>query len=195
MINIVLDLDETLIHTLSITKSFSTNLSKMADFHFEIDGQHFWVNKRPGLDLFLDFIFKYFQVGIWTAADKEYATQICKKVLTYEQVKKIKFIYSRNFCHLDQNENPPMFTKPLAKLYELYPDFNHQNTLMIDNAPHVMKYNPHNGVYIPDFMSENHDEVLYHTRNVIIKHFQTSSGENTSIWPLVHELNQYMSIL
>lgn len=194
MVNIVLDLDETLIHTITITKKHSAKLAKISDFHFVIEKQYFWVNKRPGLDLFLDFIFKYFQVGIWTAADKAYATQICKHILTYDQVKKIKFIYSRNFCHLDRTETPTSFTKPLAKLFELYPDFDQSNTLMIDNTPHVMKYNPYNGVYIPDFTSQHNDDVLYHTRNIIIKYYQGTQFNNP-VYGLVHELNKYMAVL
>ena len=102
MVNLVLDLDETLIHTVEVTPKFSKQLSKMVDFYFKIDDQYYWVIKRPGLDLFLDFLFKYFNVGIWTAGDKEYAKNICKNILSYEQLKKIRFIYSRNFCHLEK---------------------------------------------------------------------------------------------
>lgn len=195
MVNIVLDLDETLIHTKQITNQYLEENVKKSDFWFEIDGQYFWVNKRPGLDLFLDFVFKYFQVGVWTAADKTYATKICKNILTYEQVKKVKFIYSRNFCYYDRTETPSTFTKPLAKLFDLYPDFNIENTMMIDNTLHVMKYNPHNGVYIPDFTSQKSDEILYHMRNIIIKYFQEKGVFNVPIWQLVHELNMYMSVL
>lgn len=187
MANIVLDLDETLIHTIQITQKYSAVLAMKTDFNFKIDGQFYWVLKRPGLDLFLDFLFKYFQVGIWTAADKGYAKEICKKILTYDQLKKIRFIYSRNFCHLDREL--VMFTKPLAKIFEIYPDFNPHNTLMLDNTANVMRYNPQNAVYIPDYINQVNDDVLYVLRNATIKYYQ-KKPLNTPIWELVQLLNR-----
>lgn len=194
MVHLILDLDETLIHTFEITKQFSKKNASIADFYFNIDGQYFWVVKRPGLDLFLEFAFKYFQIGIWTAADKEYAKQICKHILSLDQLHKIKFIYSRNFCHLDRNQSPPCFTKPLQKIFELFPTFNSRNTIMIDNTLHVMKYNPYNGVHISDFTGQSDDSTLYHIRNMMIKYYQSTSLSQP-IWNLVNDLNKYSQTL
>lgn len=190
MVNLILDLDETLIHTLKITRKYVKSLAALSDFYFNIDGQYYWVTKRPGLDVFLNFAFKYFQIGIWTAADKEYAKQICKNILTYDQLHQIKFIYSRNFCHLDIQQNPPCFSKPLQKVFELFPGFNEKNTIMVDNTLHVMRYNPHNGVHISDFTGRKDDTSLYHLRNMIVKYYQQVPTDQP-VWGLVHELNKY----
>lgn len=192
MINIVLDLDETLIHTERITPYYSDELDKTSDFSFKIDNQYYWVIKRPGLDLFLDFLFKYFTVGIWTAGDKEYAKQICKNILTYPQLKKIRFIYSRNFCHLE--DSPPAFTKPLAKIFQLYPDFSKHNTIMIDNNLNVMRYNMDLGVNIPDFTNQYNDGMLYHIRNIMIKYYQRNDLKSPG-YHLARELNNYINTI
>jgi len=192
MVNLVLDLDETLIHTVEVTKKFSNQLSKAVDFYFRIEDQWYWVVKRPGLDLFLDFVFKYFKVGIWTAGDKEYAKHICKNILSYSQLKQIQFIYSRNFCHLEQN--PPAFSKPLNKLFDLYPELNEKNTVMLDNNLNVMKYNQHIGINIPDFINQYNDGMLYHIRNVVIKFYQRNNM-NTSSHILAKEVNNYLKTI
>lgn len=194
MVNIILDLDETLIHTVAITQGYSPQRAKENDFHFNIDGQYYWVKRRPGLNLFLEFVFKYFNVGIWTAGDREYAKQICKNILNRNQLRRIKFIYSRQFCHLDVSSKPAMFTKPLVRIFDLYPTFKSSNTLIIDNTYNVMKFNPQNGVHIPDFTGDRADHYLYHIRNVVIKYYQ-SVPMNTPIWGLVQRLNKYLSVL
>jgi len=194
MVNFVLDLDETLIHTSEITTNYSAQLAKKSDFYFTIDRQYYWVIKRPGLDLFLDFVFKYFNVGIWTAGDKEYAKQISRRILKLPQLQRIKFIYSRQFCHLDTNSKPPMFTKPLAKVFELFPTFQAQNTIMVDNTFNVMKFNPQNGILIPDFTGNPNDCYLYHLRNLLVKYYQKMPMA-TPVWGLVNNINKHMAVL
>ncbi len=194
MINIIFDLDETLIHTLDITPDYVAEYAKSSDLYFKIDGNYYWIMKRPGLDLFLEFIFKYFNVGIWTAGEKEYAKEICKRILTRPQLHRIRFIYRRNFCHLDSSTNPAMFTKPLIKIFELFPNFKPNNTLMIDNTYNVMKYNPQNAVEISDFTGDPNDRYLYHIRNIIVKYYQNIRIDSP-IWGLIYHLNTYLNVL
>lgn len=189
MVNLVLDLDETLIHTAQITTYFSKKLAAVTDFHFQINRQYYWVQKRPGLELFLNFVFRHFQVGIWTAAEKEYAKEICRNILTIEQLHKTKFIYSRNFCHLDTERMPPMFTKPLDKIYQLFPEYNPMNTIMIDNSVNVMRFNPQNGINVPDFTGDHDDYILYKLRNLIIQYYQ-KIPMNLPVLGLVSRVNQ-----
>jgi CTD small phosphatase-like protein 2 len=194
MINVILDLDETLIHTTEITQQYSPILAKEVDFYFKLDGNYYWVLKRPGLKLFLEFMFKYFNVGIWTAADKSYCTEICKNILDKKQLKKIKFIHSRQFCMLDMNNKPPIFTKPLTRVFELYPSFKPENSFIIDNTYNVMRYNLQNAVLIPDFINNPNDQYLYHIRNILVKYY-AQVPMNNPVWVLVHQLNKYLSIL
>tara|TARA_R100001163_G_C5068510_1_gene209049 strand:- start:19363 stop:19938 length:576 start_codon:yes stop_codon:yes gene_type:complete len=188
MVFLVLDLDETLIHTMQITQAFSKRLNNATDFHFKINNQYYWVRKRPGIDLFLDFAFKHFTVGIWTAAEKDYAKEICRKILSMPQLHATKFIYSRNFCHLDSTNMPPMFVKPLAKIWAVYPEMNRMNTLMIDNNLNVMKYNPHNGIHIPDFIGQTTDKFLYKIRNLMINYYK-KVPMHLPVWGIANHIN------
>jgi hypothetical protein len=190
MVNIILDLDETLIHTVKITTTFSKLLANSVDFWFKINNQYFWVLKRPGLAIFIEFVYKHFNVGIWTAAEKDYAKEICRNILSLDQINKSKFIYSRNFCYLDSSLGPAGFTKPLEKIYKIHSDlFNHMNTIMIDNNSHVMRFNHHNGIHVPDFNGDPNDRILYQLRNMIIQYYH-NVPMHLPVWGLVDNVNK-----
>jgi len=169
-------------------------MARNTDIQFQLNGNWYYLLKRPGLDLFLDFAIKNFRVGIWTAADKNYAIEVCKKILTYEQVTRVEFIYSRNYCFLDRSTGVPMFTKPLKKIYANHPEFNEENTLMIDNTAHVMKFNSHNAVHVPDFTTDRNDQILFHLRNIIIQYYQRFPPSN-SVKHLVQVLKQNLDLI
>jgi len=192
MVNFVLDLDETLIHTMDVLPHKCPKLDKKADFHFQLDKHHYYVLARPGYQMFLDFLFKYFKVGVWTAADKEYAKAICKRIFTSDQLKKIVFIYSRGFCHIEHDSGS--YTKPLTKIYKLHPSFKPHNTIMVDNTHHVMKFNLQNSIHIPDFnIKSRKDYYLYHIRNMIIQYFKkVAMNGKTPVFGLVYDINKFI---
>lgn len=190
MVNIILDLDETLIHTAKISNAFSKRLAESVDFWFKINDQYFWILKRPGLSVFIDFVYRHFTVGIWTAAERDYAREVCRNILTNDQISKTKFIYSRNFCYLDSNIQPINFTKPLEKIYQTHPtSHNQMNTIMIDNNSHVMRYNHHNGIHVPDFTGDPNDRTLYQLRNMMIQYYH-NVPMHLPVWGLVDNVNR-----
>lgn len=75
---LVLDLDETLVHTFDnfesfykIKESLSPQLKRRL-YSFRLDGEFYWGIKRPYLDEFLKFSNNYFtKVGVWSAGVKE----------------------------------------------------------------------------------------------------------------------------
>lgn len=190
--NLVIDLDETLIHTVGASPQFNPELAKSSDFNFQIKGNWYYVLKRPGVDLFLDFAIRHFRVGIWTAAQKDYAIQVCKNIFTYPQVCQVSFIYSRNFCHIDKTIST--ITKPLQKIYKVHPEFHHENTLMIDNTAHVMMFNKENAIHVPDFTTDQSDTILYHLRNIIIKYYQ-HFPQTSSVKHLAQIINHNLTLI
>lgn len=183
---VILDLDETLIHTFAMTDKNHDKNKKMSDFHFVLSGNYYWVKCRPGLTVFLEYLFKYFDVGVWTAADKQYAKAICKKIFTMEQLKKLRFIYSRELC--ESEKNGP-FTKPLVKVYRLNPSFNSNNTIMIDNSKVTFKHNEYNAIHIPDYVGRVSDKCLFMIRNLMIRYFRNVDIDGP-IFPLIVHLNK-----
>jgi TFIIF-interacting CTD phosphatase-like protein len=168
MVNIVLDLDETLIHTI-VSDRPRPDLERSADFKFRFSNQGpiYYVYKRPGLKQFLAEVFRRFKrIGVWTAADRQYAKAVIKNILTYQQIMNLDFVFSRDFCEIDHIG----FVKPLTKIFKQYPAWRPEETIVLDNSSQVMKENPRNGIQAIDYDSLNlHDDIYLYLLTDIFK--------------------------
>ena len=163
---IVLDIDETLIHS---TQKSLEDLSKIKsssyDKCFKMDKQYYCVKFRPYLKEFLESAFKNFDhVAIWTAADRKYATKILNYILTPKQFDSLLFFYSRRDCVKD---NQGYDNKPLEKIFNKYRFLNKKNTVIVDNATYITRLNKNMSINVPDFISSNNDIIL---KNLITKY-------------------------
>jgi hypothetical protein len=149
--NIVLDLDETLV-------SVSTNPKRSYDFKFALnDGVNkplwYYALKRPNLDIFLRYIFKKFQtVSIWTAATHDYAVQIIRGIMTPIQQSRLAFVKTRGDLKIIQDGS---YTKPLHHVYNNHTLIKKHNTLMIDDRRSVMVENLGNAIIVPAWQGTN----------------------------------------
>ena len=90
--NLILDLDETLISAVSEEEyNPKKHDKKKAKFRFKYMDSYYTVFYRPGLDKFLRYIFKNFNVSVFTAASKDYALFIIENIAlekssTYKKV-------------------------------------------------------------------------------------------------------------
>lgn len=133
---LVLDLDETLVHT---------------------NGNE--VSCRPGLDEFLKYIFSEFDVAVWTASEESYAKQVLDIIMTPEQIGYLVFIKTRKNCTI---KNPssmfPYYIKKMKKVrrygYTVY------NTLVIDDSEQAWANSYGNLINIPEYYGRNDDTAL-----------------------------------
>jgi hypothetical protein len=114
---ILLDLDETLIHS----EEFPRLAPSMKDFDFKVSFESdnsFWymTKKRPFLKEFLEFLFTNFDVGIWTASGEDYALKIIENIGIDKS--KLKCFYTKENCslRLDYETNRYYGLKNLQKL-------------------------------------------------------------------------------
>lgn len=138
---IVLDLDETLVH------SVENELPELENFQFE----QYFVHKRPYLDEFLAWILTNpdYEVYIWSAGTYDYVHHIVNTIVPPELRVGVVDILTRGDC----NENRD---KPLFKVTN-----NQTNDcLIIDNKPHVTCFNCLNHLIINDFEGDPEDEEL-----------------------------------
>jgi hypothetical protein len=66
------------------------------------------------------------------------------------------------------------------------------NTIMIDNNSHVMRYNHHNGIHVPDFIGDPNDRTLYQLRNMMIQYYH-NVPMHLPVWGLVDNVNRTLS--
>ena len=128
---IVLDLDNTCIcsvelnqlHTVPHPESFR---------HVDIEGLY-RVYERPGLQEFLDVIFKEYEVAVWTAAGYDYACFIIEHFITMNRKERVlQFVLWDQHC--DYSEKNGSQTKDLSLLTPLYNHF-----ILLDDNQDVLK--------------------------------------------------------
>lgn len=163
--NIVLDLDECLIHTFG-----NINDSDIGDVHTNTGnflmnfGSMYMAMERPGLKYFLNFCSNYFDnVIIWSAGKYGYVHQ-CVKIIM-EGIKEPELILTYNDCEFDDIGNT---LKPLWKVFEKIPGASHSNTIAVDDrndnyigddSRSVLKIPPFSPTFSRNIVSD--DDELY----------------------------------
>lgn len=140
---VVLDLDSTLIYA-EPTEDFDMDKHKEKYLKFksyDMDGFYI-VFERPGLQEFLDFLFKNFNVSVWTAASKDYALFIIKNIVCKEKDRKLDHIFFSYHC--DVSSAKKTGTKDLSTLWDIFnlPEYNNKNTVIIDDYDEVHQTQP-----------------------------------------------------
>ena len=102
---LLLDLDETLIHSEEFPRTQPS--AKEFDFKVGFEKEDYWfmTKKRPFLDEFIKFAFENFDVGVWTASTDDYVTIILENIGI--DINKLKCFYTRENCgmRLDYETN------------------------------------------------------------------------------------------
>ena len=173
--NIFLDLDQTLINSVLLEKDsnsddeyfdFRKYKEKAKLFHFENMDNYYIIFQRPHLQNFLEYIFENFNVSIWTAADKEYATFIIENIIIGNNPnRKLDYTFFKYHCYL--SEKLKNGTKDLSMFWDIYKDkrYNSYNTFILDDYDEVYDTQPKNCIPAEEFFftkkgSEN-DIFLY----------------------------------
>lgn len=152
-INVILDLDNTIINALAQEdrKKLSSNISDKFSYADYIP--FFRIYARPHLQEFLDWLFANCNVAVLTAAEKDYACFIIENfiLLDTKPERKLEFIFYREFVELGETLYDGM--KDLRLVWDFYrvPNFYPSNTVIIDDLDLVYQTNLKNTIRIPGF--------------------------------------------
>ncbi|EST08150.2 NLI interacting factor [Kalmanozyma brasiliensis GHG001] len=142
---LVLDLDETLVHS-------SFKMIQNADFivPVEIDGtvHNVYVIKRPGVDEFLRAMGLIYEVVVFTASLSKYADPVLDMLDIHQAVRHRLF---RESCYNHKGN----YVKDLSQLGRDIGD-----TIIIDNSPASYIFHPNNAVPISSWFNDPHDTEL-----------------------------------
>lgn len=155
---LILDMDETLIHAKPKVKG---NEDFEPDFEITLKDEEydselvFMVKMRPGLVECLERLSEFYEIAVFTAAERTYATKIIKHFDpdgTY-----IKHILSRESCVHVNN----FYVKDLR----IISDRKLEEMVIVDNSIVAFAFNLDNGVPINDFRGEEpmDEELIYMT--------------------------------
>ncbi|CAK88433.1 unnamed protein product (macronuclear) [Paramecium tetraurelia] len=142
---IVLDLDETLVHSqFEYFDSFDFTIN------IAVQSQNFkvYVIVRPGVKKFIEQLNHFYDIIFWTASIKEYAMAVIDYI--DPDGKAVERLF-RDSCTPLKNS----FTKDLTKLGRDLKD-----VIIVDNSVFSFIMNPENGLKINDFFYDKYDKEL-----------------------------------
>jgi TFIIF-interacting CTD phosphatase-like protein len=133
--NVLLDLDQTLISGEEY-KGFKHE-NRLDKFEVKLMDKEYIVFARPHLQQFLDFLFKYFNVSVWTAASKSYALFIIDNFILTKPNRRLDFMFFSYHCNYSVKCKKGL--KGLNVLWENFKltHYNESNTIIIDDNPEV----------------------------------------------------------
>jgi len=187
---VFLDLDETLLRALADEDTCNCNqielnsiLSLLGE-GIDMEG-YYRIYERPGLQDFLSKLFKEFNVGVWTAASKDYCAFIIDNIILKDPSRNLQWVFWNE--HGDKSFNRYNGApKKLQQLWEVYklPGLTSQNVVIIDDYYKVYSTQPENAILIPKFEAEKNnshaDKVLDNIWEALIKWKQNrNDGGNT----------------
>ena len=149
---LILDLDETLVHSSFHPLYFEGELIQPDVFFtilFENKTHDVYVLKRPYIKEFLNKMSKIFNIYIFTASIKEYASPLLIKLDENKLISKALF---RENCTLSKDN------KYIKDLHILEEDL--KNVILIDNNPNSYRYNKCNGLPIKTWHFDKSDKEL-----------------------------------
>ncbi|KAH0868201.1 hypothetical protein HID58_075223 [Brassica napus] len=145
---IVLDLDETLVHS-SMEPPARVNVDFMVRIKMQGTVIPMFVVKRPGVTEFLERIGKNYRVAVFTAGVPEYASQVLDKL---DKNRVISQRLYRDSC----TEMNGRYAKDLSLVART--DFG--SVLLVDDNPFSYSLQPDNGVHIKPFVDDMEDQEL-----------------------------------
>jgi len=159
-LNVVLDLDDTLIHSVQYNNISTIPPVWKNKGTILIPGDYVTF-RRPHLEKFLDFLFENFNVGVFTAASKDYANEIVWQFVQDKPGRKVDFLLSAS----DLQSSKQLYGSETMKklnyiwdnlhVYDYYPC----NTIIIDDNLYVKQSNYYNTLSVHPFhVTENDSE-------------------------------------
>ena len=150
---LILDLDETLVHSLFEPEKTNNNIIK-PDIYLKIffnnKFQEIFVYKRPYLDIFLKEMRKIYNIYVFTASIEKYAKPLLDKLDKDNLI--IKKFY-RESCLLSEG-------KFIKDLNSLNLNIKLKDIIIIDNNPFSYKFNKNNGIPIKSWHFDKADTEL-----------------------------------
>jgi hypothetical protein len=140
-IHILLDLDNTLISSISKEEEKAVLKPRMKLFSWKEMEGYYKIFERPGLQKFLDFLFENFNVSVWTAASKSYALFIIDNFILVKPNRRLNYIFFSHHCkHSKKTKKTQKCIQMLVDEYNLQ-EFA-KNVYILDDHPEVFSAQP-----------------------------------------------------
>lgn len=160
---ILLDLDNTLIcaEDLASVKDESKMVKAREKFRTVRMEDYYDIFERPHLQEFLDYLFKHFNVGIWTASSKDYAIFVVKNFITQPENKirldrKIQIFLCSHHCNVSKKYFKGV-TKDLKLISDRWNIKSFKDIMLVDDLEVLAEHQPNNVIAIKPFFYDKEE--------------------------------------
>jgi RNA polymerase II subunit A small phosphatase-like protein len=145
---LIMDIDETLV--------YATEERGDADPDFQIFD--YCVYKRPYLDEFLDRLFDWFDVAVWTSSGSSYAAELVARLFTDPD--RLQFVWDERRCTVRRDLAMARYytLKDLKKVKRR--GYSLERVLMVDNTPRKLSRHYGNHLLLAPFEGDPTDRNL-----------------------------------
>ena len=150
---LVLDLDETLVHSQFQPFDVPCDVTLKIELEDELHDIHVMV--RPGVKEFLENMGKIYEIVIFTASVSKYADPLLDII---DKEKYCKFRLFREHC-------TPINTCYVKEIKKLGRDL--KDVVIVDNSPMSYALNPENGLPILTWFEDKDDRELYNISSIL----------------------------
>jgi len=229
-LNIILDLDACLLHSILYDfteynyKEYSSYKKKMKKlgfpsycFKYKFDeaksDEYSLTFTRPHLQEFITYLFKHYNVSVWSNGYYTYVDKICDIIFTKSQRTKLKIIFGSRMLKpriLSSNirvvydintkktvyefEKPNKTVKDLSRLFKTKPYstiFSKNNTILIDDLKEHLDFNKYNVLNIKPWAFYEQDDIIL----LKVIDYLKSSNINTEKLPrIIHSKKRKQSV-
>lgn len=145
---LVLDLDETLLHSSPVRLGRAADL-RVGEYH---------TYARPHLREFLLAAHELYELAVWTAATRDYATPLVKHL--FPQQVQLAFFFSRERCtpRYNHDRGEPYYLKDLKKVKRR--GYRLERVVMLDDSPQALARHRGNLLPVRPYQGEPTDAEL-----------------------------------
>lgn len=180
-LNIILDLDETLVSSYPVDE-FPFNdpdiRSRILGHTFYNMESYYIIFERPHLQDFLDYLFKNFNVSVWSAGSRDYVSFIVENaILKKNKNRKLDYLFWSYHC----KDSVKRFSnkKNLDLLWDVYKlqNYTSKNTILIDDLEETCITQPKNAIIAREYnwVTQKKDGYLKELKRTLSKLKQTLS--------------------
>ena len=159
---LILDLDETLVHSDLDFLLKEKNVKYDTILHFDSEEEKnipLPLMIRPGLYKFLDYASENFDLVVFTASDQDYADTIINYIEKDKKYFKMR-LYRNNCIFID----PGLYIKDL-RIFNSWK--NMENIIIVDNSLFSFANQLNNGILITSYFDDKKDTFLYNVKDYL----------------------------
>lgn len=145
---LILDLDETLVYS----------RKHLDDEPFNFSVGEYYVSRRPYLAEFLQVVFEWFLVAVWTSSGRDYARGVIKQL--FEDPSRLVFQWYSDRCtrRFDAERQEHHWLKDLKKVRRV--GYSLDRVLVLDDTPRKLQRSYGNHLRVRPFQGDPTDEEL-----------------------------------